>query len=105
VVGNFRLAGNHLGNWLTALPTPVPCDVSIVPPDIDFAVVTVTLKPHPHGTTPGPSFTVNGGAAEGGAHIVTVNPFGAVPDRVLDVIARFASPNGGDQGLGTACPD
>lgn len=29
---------------------------------------------------------------EGYAHIVTVNPFGAIPDRVLDVIARFASP-------------
>lgn len=39
---------------------------------------------------------------ESGAHIVTVNPFGAIPDLVLSVIARFAGPNGGDQGLGTA---
>jgi hypothetical protein len=83
----------------------VPCDVSIIPPDIDFAVITVELKPHPHSTTSGPSFTVSGAAAEGGAHIVTVNPKGALPDFVLDIIARFASPLGGDQGLGTACPD
>lgn len=106
VVGNFRLAGNHLGNWVTALPTPLPCDVDLAPPDVDFLVVTVQLKPHPHATTPGPSFTVAGAAAEGGAHIVTVNPFGFLPDFVLDIIARFATPlNNGDQGLGTVCPD
>lgn len=100
VIGNFRMATNHLGTWFS-LPTPIPC----LDPFPNFIDIDVELKPHPHGTTSGPSFTVTGASAEGSppAHIVTINPFGILPDFVLDIIARFASPLGGDQGLGVSC--
>jgi hypothetical protein len=98
VVGNFRLATNHLGQWF-GIPTPIPC--SIVPPDTFD--LSINLQPHPHETTSGSSFTVVGAEAEGGAWLVTPNPLGALPDFVLDIIARFATPLTGDQGISLDC--
>ena len=104
VVGNFRLATNHKASWFT-LPTPIPCDIGLF--DIDFFHISVDLRPHPHETTAGPSFTVYGADAEGSpaAHLVTVNPLGLVPPFVLDIVARFASPLDGGQGLSLPCVD
>lgn len=106
VVGNFRLATNHLDSWFT-LPTPIPCGGSFIPPDVDFFHISVDLKPHPHSTTAGPSFTVSPpGGGEGNAHLITVNPFGILPDFVMDIIARFTTPlDNGDQGLSLKCVD
>ncbi len=103
VIGNFRLADNVLGAWMSA-PTPVPCDISIVPPSITFLSVDLNLRPHPRSTTSGSMFTVSSSDTEGsGVWIATVNPKGIVPDFVMDIIARFASPDGGDQSLSTSC--
>jgi hypothetical protein len=103
VIGDFRMADNVLGEWFS-VPTPVPCDVSIVPPSITFLSVDINLRPHPRFTSTGSMFTVSSSDTEGsGVWIATVNPEGVVPDFVLDIIARFASPDGGDQGLSTTC--
>ncbi|MDQ6616662.1 MAG: hypothetical protein M3083_18440 [Actinomycetota bacterium] len=103
VIGNFRMADNVKGSW-QSVPTPVPCDISFVPPSITFLKVSIDLRPHPRFTTSGSMFTVSSSDTEGsGAWIATVNPKGIVPDFVLDIIARFASPDGGDQGISTTC--
>lgn len=99
VIGNFRLATDHLGRWF-GIPTPIPC--SIVPPDVFD--LSINLRPHPHTTTSGSSFTVSPpGAAEGDAWLVTPNPLGALPNFVLDIIARFATPLTEDQGISLDC--
>ena len=94
VIGNFRLADDHKGPWLDIF-TPITCPV---PPFFVHAIVE--LRPHPHSTTNGPTFTVNGG---GPGWVATVNPLGVVPDLVLDFIARFTTPFTGDEGLTATC--
>ena len=94
MIGNFRLADDHLGDWLN-FNSFIPCGI---PPF--FVHVIVELRPHPHTTSNGSTFTVNGGGA---AWVATVNPLGVVPDKVLDFIARFTTPFTGDQGLSAEC--
>jgi hypothetical protein len=96
VIGNFRMADNVLDDWFT-FPTFIPCS------PISLVFAHIKLRPHPRFTTSGSSFTVNAVDAKGGAWIATVNPKGIAPDFIMDIVARFASPDGGDQGFSLSC--
>jgi hypothetical protein len=97
VIGDFRMADNVLGSWMS-FPLPLPPCV-IVP-----FFGHINLRPHPRFTSSGSTFTVSSSDTEGsGVWIATVNPLGIVPDFVSDIIARFASPDGGDQSFSVSC--
>jgi hypothetical protein len=72
-----------------SIPTPVPCGID--PPAIYEVHVSITpdrvATGHDGFSVPGPT------AATGNAWVITVNPFGLIPDTVLDAVTGlFTSP-------------
>jgi hypothetical protein len=108
VIGDFRMADNVLGHWF-GFDSGFPCPISLF--DWGTVHLNVSLRPHPRFTTGGPSFTVSGSDAGGGAWLATINPWAFFDDHslgdgvvnVLDIAARFLSPDGGDQGVSLDC--
>ncbi len=105
---SFRLATNDLGRW-QHISTPVPCPFN----PFDDVDVDLDLRPNPQSTTDGPSLTVTGATAKGSpaAWIATPIVVDFLDDPteplygpfVADIIARFASPLGGDQAFSLSC--
>jgi hypothetical protein len=94
VIGNFRIAEDSLGFWHGANTHLGPCELG-------FGTVhfNVNLRPHPLYTTGGSGFTLTGPTT----YIFTPNPWGVMPDFIMDVVAYFATPYTNDVSLSTSC--